>query len=377
AKMLRAANHALAAEREQLANALRFYAEGDHFTIHDAGAWDTVSGEPQNFFEDEANTATVEDGTVAKMALAGTPLPDDEPAAQPGEAVSEPLPFKAEPQVGKPGHCFCAEVFGPKPKREGVLMVYATEDPAEATRIAKVCADALNASLATPIAAQPAAAEAVGREYATFLKREFGEGMGQDHASFSIGNVCRAFSAGYDAAAPAQAAAVPNAWSYENAYDNVFLCKENPNNWHDHDKACFKNFRPLFYATPAQAAAEPVNKTVSDEMMNLADRLASEADEVDPRAWAHLLVYAPKPEPVGFVSPDTLERLQDPEWRALRNTPANLWTANNPPSRAIVPVYAASQAAAVPEAVERDAARLKWLHSPASSNVDGWEWGVF
>lgn len=48
---------------------LRYYAEGHHFTLHEPTAWDTVSGEPANFQEDEACTATVEDGSVAKMAL--------------------------------------------------------------------------------------------------------------------------------------------------------------------------------------------------------------------------------------------------------------------------------------------------------------------
>lgn len=62
--------------------ALQFYAEKSHFTISEESAWDTVSGEPANFWCDEEGTATVEDGTVAAMALAGTPLKDedDEPA---------------------------------------------------------------------------------------------------------------------------------------------------------------------------------------------------------------------------------------------------------------------------------------------------------
>ncbi len=62
-------------------DALQFYADGNHFNISgDPSAWDTISGEPTNFWCDEAGTATMEDGTVAKMALAGTPLPheDDE-----------------------------------------------------------------------------------------------------------------------------------------------------------------------------------------------------------------------------------------------------------------------------------------------------------
>jgi hypothetical protein len=58
-----------AAEIERLRAALKFYAEGDHF-IFDRDEWDTVSGEPQNFWCDEAGTATVEDGTIAKLMLA-------------------------------------------------------------------------------------------------------------------------------------------------------------------------------------------------------------------------------------------------------------------------------------------------------------------
>lgn len=50
--------------------ALEFYASGNHFVRADADAWETVSGEPPNFWEDEANTATVEDGTIARNALA-------------------------------------------------------------------------------------------------------------------------------------------------------------------------------------------------------------------------------------------------------------------------------------------------------------------
>ena len=58
--------------------ALRYYAEGNHFVLADPDAWDTVSGEPVNFQCDEAGTATVEDGTLAKMVLAGESMPHDE-----------------------------------------------------------------------------------------------------------------------------------------------------------------------------------------------------------------------------------------------------------------------------------------------------------
>lgn len=67
-------------------DALEFYAERHHFVIHDSTMWDTVSGEPANFYEDEANIATVEDGSVAKLALntiRGTGLREE--TAQPAE----------------------------------------------------------------------------------------------------------------------------------------------------------------------------------------------------------------------------------------------------------------------------------------------------
>ncbi|WP_137917120.1 hypothetical protein [Hydrogenophaga sp. 2FB] len=57
-------------EDSEMRQALRFYAEGNHFIPVNPDDWESVSGEPGNFLEDEAHTATVEDGTVAKRALA-------------------------------------------------------------------------------------------------------------------------------------------------------------------------------------------------------------------------------------------------------------------------------------------------------------------
>lgn len=74
AQVLREANHVLAAENHMLREALQFYADREHFNLSDPDEWDTVSGEPTNFWCDGAGTATVEDGTVAAMALKGTPL---------------------------------------------------------------------------------------------------------------------------------------------------------------------------------------------------------------------------------------------------------------------------------------------------------------
>jgi len=51
--------------------ALRYYASGDHFIINNTQLWDTVSGEPQNFWCDEAGSATVEDGRIAALTLQG------------------------------------------------------------------------------------------------------------------------------------------------------------------------------------------------------------------------------------------------------------------------------------------------------------------
>ncbi|MDR5802176.1 hypothetical protein [Caballeronia sp. LZ001] len=47
-----------------------------------------------------------------------------------------------------------------------------------------------------------------------------------------------------------------------------------------------------FAQSDKQEAAQPI----SDAMMDLVDRLGSEAKNVDPRAWDHMLVYVPKAE---------------------------------------------------------------------------------
>lgn len=91
---------AAATEVENLRKALQFYADKDHFNIADEGAWDTVSGEPQNYWCDEEGTATVEDGTIARLALAGHQIKFDADAApQPSptpQADSAPLAAPAD-----------------------------------------------------------------------------------------------------------------------------------------------------------------------------------------------------------------------------------------------------------------------------------------
>jgi hypothetical protein len=51
-----------------------------------------------------------------------------------------------------------------------------------------------------------------------------------------------------------------------------------------------KRRKRIVYAAPTPERAQPI----SDAMMDLVDRLGSEASEVEPRAWKHLLVYAPE-----------------------------------------------------------------------------------
>jgi hypothetical protein len=68
---------------ELLREALKFYADGEHFVIHDTMVWDTVSGEPQNLYEHDDNSATVEDGSIAKQAIAATELGAQEKTAAP------------------------------------------------------------------------------------------------------------------------------------------------------------------------------------------------------------------------------------------------------------------------------------------------------
>lgn len=64
-------NARLAEQVENMRAALQWYADGLHFDKASPDAWDTVSGEPPNWWCDEAGTATVEDGSIAAMVLRG------------------------------------------------------------------------------------------------------------------------------------------------------------------------------------------------------------------------------------------------------------------------------------------------------------------
>ncbi len=49
-------------------------------------------------------------------------------------------------------------------------------------------------------------------------------------------------------------------------------------------------------------------RSIDDEMMDLVDRLGA-LEPVDPRAWKHLLVYAPKTDPVRLTHADIAKAL--------------------------------------------------------------------
>lgn len=74
-------------EIESLRAALKWYADGEHFTKADPDAWDTVSGEPQNWWCDEAGTAMIEDGSLAGMVLEGKLTGAQLGALEDGEAA--------------------------------------------------------------------------------------------------------------------------------------------------------------------------------------------------------------------------------------------------------------------------------------------------
>ncbi|WP_197672302.1 hypothetical protein [Cupriavidus nantongensis] len=114
-------------------DALRFYANGSHFTLSDETAWDTVSGEPQNFWCDDAGTATVEDGSIAKAVLQGKAFDVEEPEpAIEGEAFTaptvsaSPAPFQTRVQPWMM-ECFGAQIAADQQERNHRFLEEALE----------------------------------------------------------------------------------------------------------------------------------------------------------------------------------------------------------------------------------------------------------
>lgn len=78
--MLRELRTALTASGERtgaLERTLKFYADGLHFSKGAEADWDSVSGEPENFQCNEHGD-TVEDGGIAKAALEGRYVIDED-----------------------------------------------------------------------------------------------------------------------------------------------------------------------------------------------------------------------------------------------------------------------------------------------------------
>lgn len=72
---------------ERYRAALRYYAHGLHFDRGNHADWDTVSGEPANFWCNDAGD-TIEDGTLAKLTLQGAQINwTDDGASIPLDAV--------------------------------------------------------------------------------------------------------------------------------------------------------------------------------------------------------------------------------------------------------------------------------------------------
>lgn len=130
------------------ADALEFYAQQHHFVMHDGSAWDTVSGEPANFFEDESNTATVEDGSVAKLALeslrtteAGAPAADPAHASRGERTIPNPKStLLAQAVVGGAGLFVPGEQLVP-PEGKAAVLLYVPIDQMAGKSLPELQAD--------------------------------------------------------------------------------------------------------------------------------------------------------------------------------------------------------------------------------------------
>lgn len=150
-----------AAVPEPVLQALRFYAGRDHMILADQDAWDTVSGEPQNWWCDEAGTATVEDGSIAAMVLRGEPLiwvregEDTTPQPIAGETLAA-APAAQPAPAGEPSQklvcrypdCHCANFDGAHCEPEEMARVATPSTSAPAGDAVALAAEARKEKLA-------------------------------------------------------------------------------------------------------------------------------------------------------------------------------------------------------------------------------------
>ena len=118
----------------------------------------------------------------------------------------------------------------------------------------------------------------------------------------------------------------PVAWRITDGEGDWEYRTELPEDWSIQWSARYgRKYEPLYTAPPASVREAPQRKLekmpmarpLTDELMDCVDRLGSEADLVDPRVWDHLLVYAPKAEPVqepvAWLTPRTLDSYMRPD----------------------------------------------------------------
>lgn len=72
-----------------------------------------------------------------------------------------------------------------------------------------------------------------------------------------------------------------------------------------------KRAREPKHLLPKPAEGGAVVRSISDDIMDVVDRLGSEADAVDPRCWDHLRIYMPAPAGSGEAVASRLDRMAD------------------------------------------------------------------
>lgn len=102
-----------------------------------------------------------------------------------------------------------------------------------------------------------------------------------------------------------------------------------------------------YKAAPPPAVPQPSDWSEVCRLLNATNMARSVGLLVGTSNWGAFVCGAMGAQPsqagaIGYISAEALAKLNDPEWQELRGTPVNLWTINNPPSRAQIPVYASN-----------------------------------
>lgn len=107
--------HELRKEIVLLRAALKFYADSDHYSTDDGLNWDSCSGEPANILWHESEPWFVEDGSIARAALAQSVEAADQEEAQQcqpqGEPVAVVLPKRRAVSPSSREQAMCANTW--------------------------------------------------------------------------------------------------------------------------------------------------------------------------------------------------------------------------------------------------------------------------